>query len=299
MFRANSLYTEEARMQPYVPIAPLTLSPDAPIDLQTHTTFSDGRWTATQLLDHVASEEFALVAITDHDRPDTVEDIQRLAAERGVRVLPAVEMSSSWEGDLLDILCFGIPSSPNDLATLAQNTRQRQLDNVREVYDALRRGDYRFPRASEVLPEEQHGEPRQLDDLIALMRAHGYAEGIGPALRGAGYQWISADPAAIVEAAHAAGALALIAHPGRGDGFVRLDAGQLDGLRAIAPVDGLEARHPTHTPEQVEDFVAYARAHNLLVSAGSDSHGPPSTMPIKYPAGTCHDLLERLGIQVR
>jgi hypothetical protein len=37
-------------MQPYVPFAPLTISPDAAIDLQMHTTLSDGYWTASTLL---------------------------------------------------------------------------------------------------------------------------------------------------------------------------------------------------------------------------------------------------------
>jgi predicted metal-dependent phosphoesterase TrpH len=282
-------------LQPYVPIAPLTLPPDAAIDLQLHTTFSDGRWTAAQLLDHVAAAGFALIAITDHDRPDTVDEIQRLAATRGVRVVPAVEMSATWQGDLCDILCFGVRPGPSDLATLAADTRRRQAENVREAYDALQRAGRSFPRAGEILPASG-GAPRQLDDLVALLRAHGYADGIGRALDDAGFRWITADPGAIVAAAHAIGALALIAHPGRGDGFARVDAEQLDRLRTTVAIDGVEARHPTHTPEQVEDFLAYAHAHGLLVSAGSDSHGPPGTMPIAYPAESCRELLARLGI---
>ena len=285
-------------MKPYVPFAPLTLAPDAAIDLQTHTTFSDGRWSAAQLLDHVAGAGFALVAITDHDRPDTIVELQGLAGERGVRTLPAVEMSSTWEGDMLDILCFGVPPGPSELASIASETRRRQLENVHAAYEALQRNGYQFPRAGEVLAQSG-GMPRQMDDLVALLRGHGYTEGLGRALDEAGFQWMTADPAVIVVAAHACGALALIAHPGRGDGFVRLDAAQLDRLRASVPIDGLEARHPTHTPEQVDDFLAYARANGLLVSAGSDSHGPPGIMPIAYPAETCRALLERLGIELR
>jgi 3',5'-nucleoside bisphosphate phosphatase len=285
-------------MRPYVPFAPLTLPADAAVDLQMHTTFSDGRWSAAELLDHVAGAGFALVAITDHDRPDTVEELQRLAGERGVRVLPAVEMSASWEGDMLDILCFGVPPGPSELASIGDETYRRQVENVRTVYEALQRNGFRFPQAGAMLARSG-GEPRQMDDLVALLRGHGYTEGLGRALDEAGFQWITADPAAIVAAAHACGALALIAHPGRGDGFVRLDAGQIDRLRASVPIDGLEARHPTHTPEQVDEFLAYARAHDLLVSAGSDSHGPPGTMPIAYPAETCRALLERLGVEIR
>jgi predicted metal-dependent phosphoesterase TrpH len=284
-------------MSPYMPGAPLTLAADAPIDLQMHTTFSDGRWALAQLLDHVAGEGFALVAITDHDRLDTIDQVQRLAGERGVRAVPAVEMSSMWDGELCDVLCFGIRLGPSDLAAIAEDTCRRQAENIRTVYDVLRRKSYRFPHAAEVLVGSG-GEPRQFEDLVALMRAHDYTDSMGRALDEAGFQWITADLGAIVAAAHTMGALALIAHPGRGDGFVRLDNERLDGLRATVPIDGLEARHPTHTPEQVEDFLTYARAHGLLVSAGSDSHGPPGTMPIKYPARSCRELLARLGIEV-
>ncbi len=288
------------RPAPYAPFAPLTLPPDAAVDLQMHSTFSDGRWSAPELLDHVAAQGFGLVAITDHDRMDTVEQVQRLASERGVRVVPAVEMSASLEGDLFDILCFGVRPGPSDLAAIAADTSRRQQENIRSAYAALAKQGLSFPRAAEVLAE--HGEsgegdqPRTLDHLVAMLRAHGYTEGLGPLLDEAGFQWITADPGAIVEAAHASGALALIAHPGRGDGFVRFDAAALDRLRATIPIDGFEARHSTHTPAQVDAFVAYARDHHLLVSAGSDSHGPPGQMPIKYPAEACRDLLERLGI---
>lgn len=284
-------------MQPYVPFAPLTVAPDAPIDLQMHTTMSDARWTASELLDHVASEGFALIAITDHERADTVDEIQRLAGERGVRVVPAVEMSTTWEGDLCDILCFGVRPGPGDLASIAESTRSRQIENVRETYTTLWRNGYQFPRASELLAQ-QGGEPAQLDDLFALMKGHGYTEGAGPAIKAAGFTWITADLGEIVEAAHASGALALIAHPGRGDGFARFDTTQLDRLRAEVPIDGLEVRHPTHAPDQVEEFIAYASAHDLLMSAGSDSHGPPGVLPIKYRADSCRALLERLGITV-
>ena len=50
----------------------LVLASDAAIDLHLHTTYSDGTWTPEQLLDHLASEAFGLVAIADHDRVETV-----------------------------------------------------------------------------------------------------------------------------------------------------------------------------------------------------------------------------------
>jgi len=244
-------------------VPPLRLAPDAAVDLQLHTTFSDGEWSAEGLLAHVAAE-----------------------------------LSTEWERQMLDLLCYGFdPAQPSPLATIAATTYQEQIDNYREVYGELQRRGYRFPGASDILGPG-NDTPRRLQDLIALLERHGYGVGMGDALRGAGFRWITADPAAIVEAAHSSGAVCLIGHPGRGDGFVRMDEAQLDRFRASVPIDGLEVEHPSHTPEQVEMFREYARRQGLLMSTGSDSHGPLGQLPIKYPAEASRALLERVGIRM-
>src|SRR5689334_9118499 len=98
----------------------LRLDPDAAIDLQMHTTFSDGSWDPADLLDHVATEGFALVAVTDHDSPWTATEVRQLGAARGVATVPATEMSSTWEGQFLDLLCFGFdPADSGALGTIA------------------------------------------------------------------------------------------------------------------------------------------------------------------------------------
>lgn len=114
---------------------------------------------------------------------------------------------------------------------------------------------------------------------------------------------MKADMHQTVETAHRSGGVALIAHPGRGlqepQEFTNYTPELLDQVRAEIPLDGIEVYYPTHTPEQVETYRAYAQQHNLLISAGSDSHGPPGRMPTKYRAELCRRLLERVGIQVQ
>jgi 3',5'-nucleoside bisphosphate phosphatase len=277
----------------------LTLDPNAPIDLQLHTTFSDGRWDPAQLLDHVAAEGFALVAVTDHDSPWTAAEVRQLGAARGIATVPAVEMSSTWEGQFLDLLCFGLdPADSGSLDAIAADTRRRQLDNLRETYAMLLRQGYQFPHADEVLAAHG-GEIGDMHDIIVLLDRHGHMANINDVLDGAGFQLMTADPAEIVAAAHSAGAVCLIAHPGRGGSSYDFDAPKLDRLRATVPVDGLEVYYPSHTPERAEQFRAYAQVHGLLVCAGSDSHGPQGQLPIKYPAYLVRDLLARLGVAVR
>ncbi len=103
--------------------------------------------------------------------------------------------------------------------------------------------------------------------------------------------------AAVVDAAHRSGAVCLIAHPGRGEGYTCYDTQLLDELRRQVPIDGLEVYYPAHTSEQMAMYREYAKTHRLLTSSGSDSHGPEKK-PIKYRAKLSQSLLERLGIEI-
>ncbi len=278
----------------------LVLTSDAAIDLQTHTIFSDGTWTPEQLLGHVASEQFGLIAITDHDRMDTAATIQQLAARTRMPVLPAVEISASWKEEPTDVLCYGFTSEHNELRRIARDIARRQRENTQEVCENLRRKGMVVPEGDELDALLEKPSAQQPHELAAFLRQHGYGAGepsAGKMMTEAGFTWITTDIATVVEAAHHSMAVCLIAHPGRGGGFVRFDEALLDELRRSVPIDGLEAYYPAHTPEQTALYVAYAGQHGLLTSAGSDSHGPEKK-PIKYRADLSRKLLERLGVQV-
>lgn len=278
----------------------LVLAPDAAIDLQMHTIFSDGTWTPEQLIDYLLDEQFGLVAITDHDRVDTAAALQQLAAEKQLPLLTAVEMSTSWRGELTDVLCYGFDPGRNELQDLAQSIANRQRENTREVCENLRKVGISFPNPQELDAVLAKPSARQPHELVARLKKHGYGTAepsAGKLITDAGFRWITNDIAAVVDATHRSGAVCLIAHPGRGDGYTCYDTQLLDELRQEVPIDGFEVYYPAHSPEQIAMYLEYARTHSLLTSSGSDSHGPEKK-PIKYRAGLSRRLLARLGIQI-
>ncbi|WP_249033471.1 PHP domain-containing protein [Thermosporothrix hazakensis] len=279
----------------------LTLHPDAPIDLHMHTTFSDGRWPAEQLIDFLATEGFALVAVTDHDRVDKVAEIQQLGAARNLTVLSGVEISTYWKGKPTDVLCYGFDPTQNELAPLTERLSRQKTENALEVYEELLRQGYRFPRQEDVLASKG-GKVQRAFDNIDLLREHGYIKGWSDGhiiLEKAGYRSIRPEMDETVEAAHKSNALCLIAHPGRREnGFTYYTPALLDELLAEIPMDGIELIHPYHSPEDIEMYREYAAQHNLLVSTGSDSHSHPGRMPLKHRAEISRRLLERLGIAI-
>jgi predicted metal-dependent phosphoesterase TrpH len=279
----------------------LNLATDAAIDLQIHTIYSDGSWIPEQLLDHLVREQFGLVAITDHDRVDTAVALQQLAQDKHLPVLVAVEMTTSWRGEMTDLLCFGFDPEHSALNELAQGLLRRQRENTREVYENLNRKGYALPQSpatlSDILAKPSSQQPHE---LVALLKRQGYGQGepsAGKIALEAGCAFATNDLAEVVEAAHRSGAVCLIAHPGRTDGFVTYDVQLLDQVRQEVPIDGLEVYYPKHTPAQTAMYQEYAQRHHLLTSSGSDSHSSDKP-PVKYRAELSRALLERVRIQM-
>ena len=279
----------------------ITLTPDASVDLHMHTTYSDGRWPAQQLIDFLVTEGFQLVAVTDHDRVDKIAEIRALAAEKRLPVLAGVEMSTDWNGKMGHMLCYGFNPQQNELRPLTEKIVRLQLENTQAVNEELQRKGYAMPRQEELL-KENGGKLRRPSDNAYLLREHGYASNWQTAMQmitEAGFISIKANMAETVDAVHKSGGVFLIAHPGRREsGFTFYDAPLHDQLRSEIPIDGIEIYHPYHNKDIIATYLAYVEKHDLLFSTGSDSHCIPGRMPIKHRAEVSRKLLERLGVTV-
>lgn len=282
--------------------ADLVLSPEAFIDLQTHTTYSDGRWAPEELVDHFAREQFGLAAITDHERPDTATAIQSLAIKRHMPLLIAAEMTAIWNGRYTDVLCYGFEPGHPALQAVADDLVRRQVENTRQAYEYLLHKEYIPPDSgnelSTILDLPSARQPHALVELVKKHRQGNAEPPIGQLVRQAGCDLLATEIGLIVDAAHHSGAVCILAHPGRDDGFVCYDNDLLDQLCAEVPIDGLEVYYPKHSEAQTVMFRQYAQTNKLLMSAGSDSHGPEKP-PIQYRAELIPELLERLGVRLR
>ncbi len=270
----------------------VSLAAEDAVDLHLHTRYSDGKWLPRDLFAALAQGGLRLVSVVDHDQLAHLPEVMTLGAASGIAVIAGTEVTAEWRGLPAHMLCYAPLATGfvgDALARLMAETDARMRANTRQVYDTFTVRGYSFPRQAATLAD-LGGEPIRALDVAALLLAHGYAESPGDALRmvtEAGYRQARAPMGDAVAAAHAGGALCLIAHPGRGEGEIHhyapeeIEALLDDGI----PLDGVEVYYPSHTPAQVAAYAAMARRRGLLVSAGSDSHGPHQRMPVAYPAG--------------
>ncbi len=275
---------------------------DTLIDLHLHTTCSDGHWTPPALFDQLAERGVTIASVTDHDRLDHLPEILALGAERGITVIPGVEITARWRETAAHILCYaplGAGFTSDALRSVVDGIRSTMLANTTMIYQTLRQRGYDFPRQDEILAD-QSGQPIRAGDVARLLLESGHVTTPAQAMAliyEAGYLQATAPLGEVVEVARASGAVSLLAHPGRGGGEIhRYDQWEIEALLGEIPLDGIEVHYPAHTEEQIAVYMGLARRHDLLISAGSDSHGPRQRLPVAYPAARASALLSRLGL---
>ena len=89
--------------------------------------------------------------------PDTAAAIQQLALDKCLPVLVAVETTTTWKGELTDLLWFGFDPNHNTLNDLARDLLRRQQESAREVYESLQRQGYVFSPVRTTQRRERDG----------------------------------------------------------------------------------------------------------------------------------------------
>jgi 3',5'-nucleoside bisphosphate phosphatase len=274
------------------------------VDLHLHTLASDGFWTPDALTAYLAEQGFRVAAVCDHDTQRSVVEAIRLGAERGVSVIPGVEVTCRWEDRQIHLLVYGIRPDRDDEDAALFQALMREIDEDlhRKALDARER----FEASGRALPSLEG-----LLDGRVMWPFHVLSAAIQdkhvPNLKESAEMLVelggafSADlPLGdVVDAVHQAGGLCLIAHPGRDDAVGIVTEQDLDRMLESHPIDGLEAHYRSYTDEQTTHYREIAQARGLLISCGSDSHGPGKPVdPRPYRAAWCAALLARFGIDV-
>jgi predicted metal-dependent phosphoesterase TrpH len=287
------------------------LSADPPtFDLQSHSLHSDGSLEPEGVVAAAAQAGVELLALSDHDTVDGVAAAADAAAGLGVRLVPAVEISSV-DGDRQDLHVLGYLIDHRDPALLERLRTWRQDREYRAeaMADALRGLGYQVEDAELERRRAQGkpiGRPHLADAVVhhpanaARLQDEGLAERSAfleaylidgkPAFRPRLKPTIAESIATI----HDAGGVAVWAHP-----FWDVsDPGEVlaatERFRAVG-LDGVECFYATHTREQVELLAEHCSAHGLLSTGSSDFHGPEHRLFSRFRAFSTYGRTPALG----
>ena len=252
-------------------------------DLHSHSTASDGSLSPAQLVQAASAAGVGVLALTDHDSTAGLAEAGAAAQSLGVRLISAVEVSTTWNGKSVHIVGLNIDPA---CAELQRGLRRLQALRGERALEMGRRLDqYGIPGVYEAARElAGEGMITRTHFAHCLARA-GLAADVRDVFERyltqgkPGYvstQWATLEDA--VAWIRAAGGTAVVAHPQR----YRLHGGWMRRLLAEfreAGGAGLEVVSGTGGPGDVQSSAEYARRFDLLASVGSDFHGPEQVWP--------------------
>lgn len=254
-------------------------------DLHIHTVYSDGVLTPEQVVDRWQEEGRQLIAITDHDGIDGSVAAMEYSKNKDITVISGIEFDSDNElGRNLHILGYGIDFNNEILKNrleqivvwrnarneiILEAIRARGIDITDEEINAVNGGRY-------------VGKPTFARVIVNRGLYHDLASvfndffGKDPSIKQIKKQALNSQ--VVVDAIHAAGGIAVLAHP-----MEQMKTGEIwehfePRLKTILDtfveygVEGIECYHPSASQENSEYLLKYAEDHNLLITRGSDFH---------------------------
>lgn len=249
------------------------------VDLHSHSNWSDGALAPSALAARARANGVDVWALTDHDEVAGVAQARTLARDLGMRHVAGVEISISWAGVTVHILGLQIDETSPALLAGLRSTRTGREPRAREIAAQL---------ALAGIPGAYEGALRHAGNPDLISRTHfaryiielGKCKKVNDVFRDylvegkpgfVPHRWATLADA--VGWIHAAGGVAVVAHPGRYKlsdlalGAMFDEFRQLGG-RAIEVVTG------SHRAEQYQIFANLANYYGFLASRGSDFHAP-------------------------
>ncbi|HET8978227.1 MAG TPA: PHP domain-containing protein [Solirubrobacteraceae bacterium] len=284
---------------------------DAPtFDLQSHSVYSDGALTPRAVVEAAAAAGVRLLALTDHDTAEGVPEAAQAASEAGIGLVSATEVTSIY-GTRQDLHVLGYridPAHPPLVQALEHSRRDRE-ERAGKIVAALHQEGFAVDEAMLAERSSQGqsiGRPHIAQAVVRLQENRERLEQAGlldPTAFLVEYL-IDGRPAFVprqaptveeaIELIHAAGGLAVWAHP-----FWDIEdpAGVLEALARFhaAGLDGVEAFYATHTEPQTRLLVQRAAEMGILTTGSSDFHGPQHHTFSAFRAFSTYGLEPVLG----
>jgi len=247
-------------------------------DLHIHSKYSDGSLSPAEIVRIARAANVSLLSVCDHNLVQGTLEARPLALATGMDYLTGVEIDAMFEGLDIHILCYGADLGDDKLLGRIRHARER-LDEMSA--ELLRRMKKKYPCLSMAEYDDFVHDTRQGGwKMLQYLRFKGITQDLKSGFPlyeryGVTYAEAGFDSAeAMVEAVHAAGGAAVLAHPGVVFPAERLDVFEKWVLRALElGLDGVECHYPRHPGGMVRRLEKICIARGLITTAGSDCHG--------------------------
>ncbi len=248
------------------------------IDFHCHTTASDGEYTPTEIVKLAKEQGIHTLAITDHDTVDGLEEAVKAGQKYGVEIIPGVELNVEVPKGQMHILGYYIDynseSFQKEMKAMQEDRNNRNKGYIEEFNKIGI--NMTMEDIKKYAPGNVIGKPH----FARYLLEHGYVSNIEEAfqkyIKTPNFKKIKRKVIPVEQAIKIikdAGGIVVIAHPIT----LKLSDEELEAkikeLKEIG-IDGVECYNSIHTEDDINKLTKIAFENDLLITAGSDFHGP-------------------------
>jgi len=242
-------------------------------DLHLHTTASDGLLSPIEVVDKAHNLGMAFLSITDHDTIQGTAIAQERGRNLGLEVIPGIELSAEIEDKEIHILGYFFNYQDPDLLKILDKLDDARTERATIIIEKLNRLGISLTM-DKIRDIAGKGVVGRLH-IARAMVSMGYAENVGDAFQ----KYIGYKKSAYVERYKLSirDAIEVIL---KNKGLPVLAHPSLVGQDELIPkliaygLQGIEVYHTEHSFRHIHHYLQLAKKYNLLVTGGSDCHGP-------------------------
>lgn len=259
---------------------------DYKVDFHIHTTASDGEATPTEIVKRAKELGYDIIAITDHDNTDGLQEAMIAAEALEMKVVPGIEIAVVTEdGRGLHMLGYHIDPENPKLKAFLDNMIENRRKRNEQLFEVLREMGYDISISDiQVGRNNFVGKPLIARALVRKGYISDMKEAFGPEILGSPMcrKVTKVKPLAseAIEIISCAGGTPVLAHPIQTRGIGKPGSEEfyenMDGIIGRLKkqgLKGLECFHPDQNFEQSMRFIEMAEKYHLHITRGSDFHG--------------------------
>lgn len=246
-------------------------------DLHTHTIYSDGTFTPTELVKHASEAGLSAIALTDHNSVSGVDEFMSAADKEGIIGVAGCEFSTVYGGIELHLLGLFIDPQYFDRVTEhCEQFRIRKKQSTLRLIENLANGGYKVDY-EKIVSKTPDGYVNRAHVAVDLVR-NGYVGSVREAFdsllseKSGFYQPpIRQGTMEAIKFVRSIGAVPVLAHP-----LLQLSENELrEFLKSAVPegLCGIETEYSLYSVEKRRLSACIAKEYGLLQSGGSDFHG--------------------------
>jgi hypothetical protein len=254
----------------------------AEVDLHLHTTFSDGTLTPTQLIRLCASKGLKVIAISDHDSTEGLNEANQAMLEfPEMELIYAVELSTDVPRAEIHLLGYYVNMEDRSFQTILSQFRSGRLDRGKEMVERLNEIglNITWEQVETIADGASIGRPH----IAAALVESGYVEYPKDAFdkyigrNGIAYvERVRVTPVEAVEILVKNGAMPVMAHPTYYSD--RSQANDFSDLKSAlfelkeAGLVGMEVHYKDYSPSLIMELQNIAGELELIPCGGTDYH---------------------------